>query len=141
MALSDTVVFNDSFVDTSRCFLYEIRYNSNMTTWAVIFTPEAEQEFNALPMDMRAHGAWIIDLLESRGPQQVREPYVRPIEGKLWEMRLKGRAGIARALYFARVGRRLCVVRVFVKKTQKTPRPEIELALRRIAEVEANEDV
>ena len=36
-----------------------------MTTWAVIFTPEAEQEFNALPMDMRAHGAWLIDLLES----------------------------------------------------------------------------
>jgi hypothetical protein len=46
-------------------------------------------------------------------------------------MRLKGRAGIARALYFARVGRRLCVVRVFVKKTEQTPRREIALALRR----------
>lgn len=112
-----------------------------MTTWAVLFTPEAEQEFKALPADMRAHGAWIIELLESQGPQQVREPYVKPVEGKLWEMRLKGRAGIARALYFAQVGRRLCVVRVFVKKTQKTPRREIELALRRIAEVERNEDV
>ncbi len=56
-------------------------------------------------------------------------------------MRLKGRGGIARALYFARVGRRLCVVRVFVKKTEQTPRREIALALRRIAEVEANEDV
>ncbi len=112
-----------------------------MSDWTVTFTPEAEQEFNALPMDVRAHGAWIIELLESRGPQQVREPYIKPIEGKLWEMRLKGRAGIARALYFARVGRRLCVVRVFVKKTQKTPRREIELALRRIAEVERDEDV
>jgi len=112
-----------------------------MSDWTVTFTSEAEQEFNALPMDVRAHGAWIIELLESRGPQQVREPYIKPIEGKLWEMRLKGRAGIARALYFARVGRRLCVVRVFVKKTQKTPRREIELALRRIAEVERDEDV
>ena len=56
-------------------------------------------------------------------------------------MRLKGRAGIARALYFAHSGRRLCVVRVFVKKTEKTPRAEIELALRRMAEVERNEDV
>jgi len=37
-------------------------------------------------------------------------------------MRLRGRDGIARALYFAKAGRRLCVVRVFVKKTQKTPR-------------------
>jgi phage-related protein len=112
-----------------------------MATWAVIFTPEAEQEFNELPMDARAHGAWIIELLESMGPHQVREPYVKPVEGKLWEMRLKGRAGIARALYFAQVGRRLCVVRVFVKKTQKTPRREIELALRRMAEVEHDEDV
>lgn len=112
-----------------------------MTTWAVIFTPEAEQEFKTLPADMQAHGLRVIDLLENRGPHQVREPYVKPIEGKLWEMRLKGRAGIARALYFARVGRRLCVVRVFVKKTQKTPRAEIELALRRMAEVERNEDV
>ena len=107
-----------------------------MATWAVIFTPEAEQEFNALPMDVRAHGAWLIELLESRGPQQVREPYVKPVEGKLWEMRLKGRAGIARALYFARTGCRLCVVRVFVKKTEKTPCSEIARALRRIAEVE-----
>lgn len=112
-----------------------------MTTWAVIFTPEAEQEFRALPADMQAHGLRVIDLLQTYGPQQVREPYVKPIEGKLWEIRLRGRGGIARALYFAKVGRRLCVVRVFVKKTQKTPRPEIELALRRIAEVERNEDV
>ena len=111
-----------------------------MTTWVVVFTPEAEQEFNALPMDMQAHGAWVIELLESMGPQRVREPYVKQVEGKLWEMRLKGQAGIARALYFAKVGRRLCVVRVFVKKTQKTPRREIELALHRIAQVERDED-
>jgi phage-related protein len=47
--------------------------------------------------------------------------------------------GIARALYFAKVGRRLCVVRVFVKKTRKTPRREIQLALRRAAEELAND--
>ena len=111
-----------------------------MTTWAVFFTPEAEQEFDALPDDMQAHGLRIIDLIKANGPHQVREPYVKPVEGKLWEMRLRGRAGIARALYFARVGRRLWVIRVFIKKTEKTPRREIELALRRIAEVEADED-
>lgn len=112
-----------------------------MTTWAVIFTPEAEQEFSDLPADMQAHGLRVIDLLQTSGPQQVREPYVKPIEGKLWEMRLHGRDGIARALYFAQIGRRLCVVRVFIKKTRKTPRPEIERALRRMAEVERNEDI
>ena len=111
-----------------------------MTIWAVQFTQDAAQEFEALPDDMQAHGMRIIDLIKANGLHQVREPYVKPLEGKLWEMRLKGRAGIARALYFAQIGRRLCIVRVFIKKTQKTPRAEIELALRRIAEVERDEN-
>ena len=42
---------------------------------------------------------------------------------------------LARALYVTAIGRRVVVVRAFVKKTQKTPRTEIELALRRAKEV------
>ena len=110
-----------------------------MNLWTVEFTPEAKQEFHGLPADMQAAALYIAGLLQSMGPERVREPYVKLVEGKLWEMRLQERAGIARALYFAKVGRRLCVVRVFVKKTQKTPRPEIELALRRVAKELAHE--
>ena len=40
---------------------------------------------------------------------------------KLWELRLTGRDGIARALYVTAIGRRMVVVRAFVKKTQKRP--------------------
>jgi phage-related protein len=47
-------------------------------------------------------------------------------------MRMADQNRIARALYFAASGRRLVVVRVFVKKTQKTPRREIALAERRM---------
>lgn len=111
-----------------------------MEAWTVTFTEDAEREFAALPTDQRAQGVRIGRLLQTFGPSGVREPHVKHLEGKLWEMRLSGRDGIARALYFARVGRRLCIVRVFVKKTQKTPRHEIELALRRIAEIPADED-
>ena len=50
-------------------------------------------------------------------------------------MRLSGRDGISRALYVAARGRRVVVVRVFVKKTWRTPRREIALALRRAGEV------
>jgi phage-related protein len=50
-------------------------------------------------------------------------------------MRLKGRDGISRALYVTATGRRVVIVRVFVKKTQKTPDDEIKLALRRAKEV------
>jgi phage-related protein len=55
---------------------------------------------------------------------------VKHLEGKLWEFRLAGRDGIARALYVTAIGRS-----AFVKKTQKTPRIEIELALRRAKEI------
>ena len=48
---------------------------------------------------------------------------------------MTGRDGIARALYVTAVGKRIVVVRLFVKKTQKTPRAEIDLALERAKEV------
>ena len=71
-------------------------------------------------------------MLEAFGPGRLGMPHVRPLGCKLWEMRLKGRDEIGRAIYFAAAGRRLVVVRVFVKKSAKTPRREIELALRRM---------
>jgi phage-related protein len=69
------------------------------------------------------------------GLERVREPYIKHLEGRLWEMRLRGRDGIARSLYVTASGRRVVILRTFVKKTQKTPRREIELALRRAKEV------
>jgi len=69
------------------------------------------------------------------GLQQVHEPYIKHLEGSLWEMRMKGKDGIARAAYVTAVGRRIVIVRVFPKKTHKTPRSEIELALKRAKEV------
>ncbi len=65
----------------------------------------------------------------------MREPYVKHLQGPVWEMRMRGRDGISRALYVAASGRRVVIVRVFVKKTQKTPHRELELALRRAKEV------
>ena len=47
-------------------------------------------------------------------------------------MRFSGRNGIARAIYVTAIGRRVIVVHAFVKKTQKTPRAALELALRRV---------
>jgi phage-related protein len=61
---------------------------------------------------------------------------VKHLEPKLWEMRLKGRSGIARAVYVAAIGKRIVIVHVFTKKTEKTPRQEIEIALKRAKEVE-----
>lgn len=103
-----------------------------MSDWTVTVHPLAEQELGALPADMQARFVHIAELLQDFGPQHVGLPHIRPLESKLWEMRIKGRDGIARAVYAAVQGRRLLVLHVFVKKTQTTPRSAIETARKRL---------
>ncbi len=103
-----------------------------MGAWSVTVHPLAEAELHALPDDMRARFIRVAELLEEFGPQHVGLPHVRPLESKLWEMRMQGRDGIARAVYAAVRDRRLLVLHVFVKKTQTTPRRAIGTALKRL---------
>ena len=95
-----------------------------------------DAELEALPADMRARFIRVAELIEAMGLPQVREPHVKHVRGPIWEIRLKGKAGIARALYVAAPPQRVVVLRAFEKKTQKTPGGEIELALQRAKEVE-----
>ncbi len=76
-----------------------------------------------------------LPLIQSYGLEKVHEPYVKHLEGRLWEMRMKGKDKIARALYVTVIDRRVVIVRVLIKKTKKTPRREIDLALNRAKEV------
>jgi len=106
-------------------------------TWTVeTLNDTVTGELEALPDDMRARFVRIAELIEAVGLPHVREPHVKHIQGPIWEIRLKGKAGIARALYVTVKAQRVIVVRVFVKKTQKTPNSEIKLALLRVKELE-----
>jgi phage-related protein len=98
--------------------------------WMVFLTANAAAELEALPEDQQARFNRVRELIQEHGLEKVRFPHVRHIEGALWEIRLKGADGISRALYVVLTGKRVVVVRVFVKKTEKTPRREIVLALR-----------
>ena len=104
--------------------------------WRVeLLSNDVLAELDAQPGDIRAAFERIVHLIEDVGLERIREPYVKHLEGPLWEMRMKGRDGIARAAYVTAHERRVVVLRVFPKKTQKTPRREIELALKRAKEV------
>ncbi len=104
--------------------------------WAVeLLDDRVRDEVEALPADMKARLRRIAELIQSYGLEQMREPHVKHLEGLLWEMRMKGKDGISRTIYVAARGRRVVVVRVFLKKTQKTPRREIDLAMERAKEV------
>lgn len=104
--------------------------------WSVEFLNEVvEEEFRDLPKDMQARFVRISELIEAYGIEHVGMPHVRHLDGKLWEMRAKGKAGISRGIYVAISGRRVVILRIFVKKTEKTPRSEIVLALERMKEL------
>ena len=105
--------------------------------WSVEFLDDSvETALESMPRDIVASFLRIVHLIEAKGLPEVREPYVKHLEGPIWEMRMKGRDGIGRAAYVTAAGRRVVVVHVFGKKTQKTPRREIETALRRAKEVQ-----
>lgn len=101
-------------------------------SWTVeLLDARVEKELAALPLDMRAKFQRIAELLELEGLEAAREPHVKSLGRGLFEMRMSGRDGIARAIYVTRRVERIVVVLVFVKKTTKTPKSVIETALQR----------
>ena len=105
-------------------------------SWQIeFFNDVARAEVEDLPADFRSRFERIGELIRTHGLKRVGEPYVKHLEGKIWEIRMKGRDGVARSLYVTAAGRRVIVLRTFIKKTQKTPRREIDLAVQRAKEL------
>lgn len=92
-----------------------------------------EEFLNQLPASDRARIDQTIGLLEEFG-LQLGTPYVKHLEGKLWELRVPAGRRAYRAIYFAFTGQRFVLLHAFLKKTQKTPRREIAIARRRLAD-------
>ena len=89
-------------------------------------------EVEGLTPDLRDRFERLRSRIETVGLERLREPHAKHVEGKLWELRMSGRDGIARSLYVVQVGQRVVILRTFVKKTQKLPRREIATALARL---------
>ena len=94
-----------------------------------------DAEIEALPRDMRSRLARFSAIIEQAGLQALPRDAVKHLEDRLWELRLTGRDGISRAIYVTAAVRRIVIVRVFVKKTQKTPPRELAIARQRAKEV------
>ena len=104
--------------------------------WAVVYLNDnVRAEVEALSAEHRAKFRRIVELMQTKGLDQVREPYVKHLEGRLWEMRLSGPRTIARVIYVTASGRRIVVLHAFVKKTEKTPRQALVVAHARASEV------
>jgi phage-related protein len=100
--------------------------------WTVeILDDVVAAELDEWPRELRALLTRIIDRITAVGLEQMGEPLVRHLTGKLWELRPSGNRVEGRALYVTATGRRIVVVLAFVKKTRKTPDRLIKLALER----------
>ena len=84
---------------------------------------------------MQAKFLRFAETIEQAGFEGLPRDSFKHLEGKLWELRMIGRDGISRAIYVTASGRRIVVVRAFIKKTQKTPRRELEIARQRAKEI------
>jgi phage-related protein len=98
-------------------------YSKNVQSW-----------ISKLPINIRAAYAKLTELLTEFG-MDLRLPYSRAMGDGLFELRPRGKEGIARVFYCTLVGRRIVVLHGFIKKTQETPRKELEIAIRRMKEV------
>lgn len=114
-------------------------------SWEVVFysLPRGKQPvlgwLAGQTAEVKASFARLFDLLEEKGTA-VGMPHVKPMGKKLFELRVHDRAGIYRTLYFAATRQRFVMVHSFQKKSQQTPKQELEKALKRMSDFLANDD-
>ena len=103
--------------------------------WTVTFySQRVEDEILTLPAGILARFLRYAERMESYGPD-LGMPHTRAMGGGIFELRIKAAEGIARVFYCTVVGRRVVFLHQFVKKTDKTPSRELDVARRRMKEV------
>jgi phage-related protein len=103
--------------------------------WTVETFDGVDAEIEALPPGLQARLIRLMEAVENVGLEELREPHVKHLDGKLWELRAKASEGIARCIYVTVTGRRVVILHVFVKKSQKTPTAALNLARERMKRV------
>lgn len=86
---------------------------------------------DSLPIETQAKVFRLVELLAGHAVL-LKEPYTRKVRGKIRELRIKDSQGAVRVLYFTYTGRRFILLHGFVKKTDKTPKRDIEIAEKRM---------
>jgi len=104
--------------------------------WAIeFFDEDVEAETFALPPKILAKMLHIFELIEMAGAQ-LGEPYTKPLNDGLFEVRAKAKEGIGRSIYCYQKGRKVIILHSFVKKDQKTPKRDLAIALKRKKEID-----
>ncbi len=109
--------------------------------WMIEFFDESvEAETLALPQKILAKMLHIFELIEMAGAQ-LGEPYTKPLNDGLFEVRAKAKEGIGRSIYCYQKGKKIIILHSsFVKKDQKTPKKDLQIALKLKKEIDNAND-
>lgn len=98
------------------------------------YSPSVQAEILDLPDTLAARYIVLTRRILVLGPN-LGEPHTKSFGSGLIELRLKGAEGIARVFFCSLVGRRVVMLHSFVKKSDRTPRREREVAESRLREI------
>jgi phage-related protein len=103
--------------------------------WTIAYYSQSlQEEILAMSAGFLARYLRYSDRMEVYGPD-LGMPHTRAMGEGLFELRIKAPEGIARVFYCTMVGKKIVILHQFIKKTNKTPSKELEIARRRLKEV------
>ncbi len=110
-----------------------------MMSWKITFYSEkVEKETLALPAGVLANFLRITELIEEFGPDLGR-PHTAPFGKGLFEIRAKGKEGIARSVFCTVKGQEIVILLTAIKKSNTLPKRQMVTANKRMKEVQDND--
>ena len=98
------------------------------------YSLEVQEDVMALPVTLQARYINLTRRMMEFGPN-LGLPHTDAFGGGLFELRLKGAEGIARVFFCTLVNKDIVMLHCFVKKSQKTPAKELNIARNRLQEI------
>lgn len=98
------------------------------------YSESVQEQIFELPDTLAARYVVLTRRMVALGPN-LGEPHTKALGEGLFELRLKGAEGIARVFYCTLIGKRIVMLHSFIKKTDRTPRRELEVAQTRLKDV------
>lgn len=107
--------------------------------WKITYYNELiERDVHRLEKTIKAKYMAVTDMMLEHGPN-LGMPHTKAMGKGLFEIRVKGQAGIARGFFCTISNNTIVILHIFIKKTQATPKKELDLAKKRMTEVKKHD--
>ncbi len=103
--------------------------------WKITFySKKFKDQIRSFPIGIQTNLTYILELIMELGPDLGR-PHTAPLGKGLFEIRAKGKEGIARSFFCTLRGKEIVILHSIIKKTPKAPKKDLALATKRMKEI------